>query len=53
VVFPDLVSRWYWFDFRSGRCDLSSDLPYESADVVHRITASALAGWIEHRKSFF
>src|SRR5258708_4164876 len=34
-------------------CDLSSDAPYESAEVVHRITASALAGWIEYRKSFF
>jgi hypothetical protein len=53
VVFPDLVSRWYRFDFRSGRCDLSSDAPYESAGVVHRIAVSALAGWIEHRKSFF
>jgi hypothetical protein len=53
VVFPDLVSRWYRFDFRGGRCDLSGDAPYESAGVVHRIAASALAGWIEHRKSFF
>jgi hypothetical protein len=53
VVFPDLVSRWYRFDFRSGRCDLSSDATYESTDAVHRIAALALTGWIERRKSFF
>ena len=25
----------------------------EPADLVHRIAASALAGWIEHNKSYF
>jgi UDP-MurNAc hydroxylase len=54
VVFPGSESRWHGFkftpesvDFRPGR-ELA-----RSADMVHRIAASALVAWIERRKSFF
>jgi hypothetical protein len=46
--------QWYRFDFASARSRL--DYPEEftdEADIVHRIAASALVGWIRRRRSFF
>ena len=54
VVLPDGEANWYRFEF--GPEDLSLVAGAEAsvpADLVHRIAASALAGWIEHSKSFF
>jgi len=44
---------WYRFDFGGGGFSLSERNGFHPADIVHRIAASALAGWIERRKSFF
>ncbi|MGH7905148.1 MAG: MBL fold metallo-hydrolase [Candidatus Binataceae bacterium] len=54
LVFPDGSIRWRRFDFGARTFDLSvEDRISAPADIVHRIAASALAGWIEKRKSFF
>jgi UDP-MurNAc hydroxylase len=54
LVFPDSSMRWYRFDFGAQRSGLSSGSELDApADIAHRIGASALAGWIERRKSFF
>ncbi len=54
VVMPDGGTRWYRFDFSTRQPVLSTGWsPPARADIVHRIAASALAGWIERRKSFF
>jgi L-ascorbate metabolism protein UlaG (beta-lactamase superfamily) len=50
LVFPDDSTSWYRFDLAHipVRVEGSGE-----ADVVHRIAASALVGWIERKKSFF
>jgi len=54
LVFPDSTIRWYRFDFSGRSVGLTSGLKLSGpVDTVHRIAASALAGWIERRKSFF
>jgi UDP-MurNAc hydroxylase len=54
LVFPDGAERRFDIDFTTGRprvCEVSAGGP--EADLVHRIGASALAGWAERRRSFF
>jgi L-ascorbate metabolism protein UlaG (beta-lactamase superfamily) len=54
LVFPDGIERRFDIDFTTGRtqlCEVGERGP--EADLVHRISASALAGWAEHRRSFF
>ena len=54
VVLPGRATRWYRFDFASEPGGFStSDGPGASSDLVHRVAASALCGWIARRKSFF
>ena len=50
IVFPDASASWYRFDFAQipVRLDRSGE-----ADVVHRIAASALVGWMQRKRSFF
>jgi UDP-MurNAc hydroxylase len=50
IVFPDESASWYRFDL--GNVPVRLERSGE-AEVVHRIAASALVGWIERRKSFF
>jgi UDP-MurNAc hydroxylase len=54
LVFPEGAERRFDVDFsadppRLGEAGVASP----EADLVHRIAASALAGWAEHRRSFF
>jgi UDP-MurNAc hydroxylase len=54
LVFPDGTERRFDIDFTTGQaqlCEVGAGGP--EADLVHRISASALAGWAEHRRSFF
>ncbi|MGQ0662215.1 MAG: MBL fold metallo-hydrolase [Pseudomonadota bacterium] len=51
VVFPDEGSVWYRFEFGPERIELATGTA--EADMVHWIAASALAAWIERKKSFF
>jgi L-ascorbate metabolism protein UlaG (beta-lactamase superfamily) len=54
LIFPDSTIRWYRFDFSGRSAGLTCELKLSGpVDTVHRIAASALAGWIERRKSFF
>lgn len=54
VVFPDGATKWYRFEFDPETVRLLSGPEAEgTADMVHQIAASALAGWIEHTKSYF
>lgn len=53
VVYPEGASEWYRFEFDERGVRASSSPEAGPADVVHRIAASALAGWISHEKSFF
>ncbi len=54
LVFPDGTTTWYRFDFTSRPPSLTIGKEGKGwADVVHRIAASALAGWTERSKSFF
>lgn len=62
LVFPDGVERRFDLDFaaepRAGEgatdlCKVEGDAQAPEADLVHRIAASALAGWAERRRSFF
>jgi L-ascorbate metabolism protein UlaG (beta-lactamase superfamily) len=50
IVFPDESACWYRFDLARVPVRLERS---NEADMVHRIAASALVGWIERRKSFF
>jgi len=52
LVFPDGETRWYRFDFGVNPVRLGTG-PRADADIVHKIAASALAQWIEHKKSYF
>jgi UDP-MurNAc hydroxylase len=54
TVFPDDSICWYRFDFAADPprwADGRGAGP--ESDLVHRIAASALAGWATHRRSFF
>jgi UDP-MurNAc hydroxylase len=54
LVFPDDTERRFDIDFATGRtqlCEVGEGGP--EADLVHRISASALAAWAERRRSFF
>jgi hypothetical protein len=54
LVLPDSTIRWHRFDFSARSTGLTSGLKLSGpVDTVHRIAASALAGWMERRKSFF
>jgi UDP-MurNAc hydroxylase len=54
IIFPDGETDHHRFDFDIDAVRIlggpAADAP---ADVTHAIAASALAAWIEHRKSFF
>ena len=54
LVFPDETERSFDLDFGADPPRLSETRDARpEADLVHRIAASALAGWAEHRRSFF
>ena len=54
LVFPDETERSFDVDLGADPPRLSeARVPGPEADLVHRIAASALAGWVEHRRSFF
>ncbi len=57
IVFPDGATHWYRFEFRREGLRLitgeSADSADSAADIVHRIAASALVGWLEYKNSFF
>jgi UDP-MurNAc hydroxylase len=54
LVFPDNTERRFDLDFTVDPPRLSKAcVGAPEADLVHRIAASALAGWAEHRRSFF
>jgi len=54
LVLPGPADRWYRFDFASARSRVDDQEGFTNeADIVHRIAASALAGWIGRRRSFF
>lgn len=54
IVFPDTYVRWFEFEFApDGPQVTTRDHRSVDADLVHRIAASALLGWIAHDKSFF
>ncbi len=54
VVFPDGDTRWHQYRFGDGPAPvLTGRGEAPEADLVHRITASALVGWVEHARSFF
>jgi hypothetical protein len=54
VALPGSAVQWYRFDFASARSRLDYNQEFtDEADIVHRIAASALAGWIGRRRSFF
>jgi UDP-MurNAc hydroxylase len=54
LVFPDDTERHFDLDFTADPPRLSEACAgVPEADLVHRIAASALAGWAEHRRSFF
>ena len=54
VIFPDQSTMAYDLDFgeKPPRLAMGNYRRAES-DMVHHIAASALVGWIEHKKSFF
>ncbi|MFQ5984093.1 MAG: MBL fold metallo-hydrolase, partial [Alphaproteobacteria bacterium] len=53
VVFPGGRVAWYCIDFGHDAPGLSREEAAPNTDAIHKIAASALVGWIEHRKSFF
>ncbi len=54
LVFPDGGERRFDVDFSADPPRLAeANVAAPEADLVHRIAASALAGWAEHRRSFF
>ena len=54
IIFPDQSTTAYDFDFgvKPPRFSMENCRRVEP-DMIHRIAASALVGWIEHKKSFF
>lgn len=54
LVFPDGAERRFDLDFGADPAEFAEAGAEErEADLVHRIAASALAGWAEHSRSFF
>jgi beta-lactamase family protein len=54
IVFPQGRAAHYCIDFGGHGPRLITGAPAaEPADMVHRIAASALLDWLEHRKSYF
>ena len=54
IVFADGATDWYRFDFDAPQVRVVTGTePARPADMVNRIAASALAGWIADEKSFF
>ena len=54
IVFPQDETRTYRFEFDESDVRLVTDESAgEPADMIHRIAASALVGWMEYSKSFF
>ena len=55
VVFPDGPTRWFQYRFDGAGVEVVTGAGEAPADahLVHRIAASALAGWVEHSRSFF
>ncbi len=54
LVFPDGVERHFDLDCSADPPQLDEIVVGEpDADLVHRIAASALASWADHRRSFF
>ncbi|HEY8216923.1 MAG TPA: MBL fold metallo-hydrolase [Acidimicrobiia bacterium] len=54
LVFPDETERSFDVDCTADPPRLSDAGPaLPEADLVHRIAASALASWVEHRRNFF
>ena len=53
IVFPDGALSWFRFEFGPDRPHLQETESALEADLVHKIAASALLDWLEHRRSFF
>lgn len=54
IVLPGGETNWYRLEFDSEEVSLVAGAEADGpADLVHRVAASALAGWIKHSKSFF
>lgn len=53
IVFPEGSPEWFRFQFDQDEVRITCAATAPSADIVNRIAASALAGWIAHEKSFF
>lgn len=53
VVYPEGASDWYRFAFDADGVRIAMGTEAPPADIVNRIAASPLAGWIAHEKSFF
>jgi len=54
IVFAEGAPEWYRFDFDEHAVRIvTGEEAAAAADIVNRIAASALAGWIAHDKSFF
>ena len=54
IVFPRSKNKSYRFEFGDSDVRLvTGNQAEEPADMTHRITASALVGWMEYTKSFF
>ena len=54
IVFPQAETRTYRFEFGESEVQLVTDSKAGApADMIHRIAASALVGWIDYSKSFF
>jgi UDP-MurNAc hydroxylase len=54
IVFPEGPPDWHRFEFDDDAVRVTTGLEEAApADVVNRIAASALAGWIAREKSFF
>ena len=54
LIFPGGEERWHRFEFEEGSPRFAEGTgAAPPADLVHRIAASALVGWMERRKSFF
>lgn len=54
IVLPGGETNWYRLEFDPEEVSFVAGAEAAGpADLVHRIAASALAGWIEHSKSFF
>jgi hypothetical protein len=54
IVFAEGPPAWYRFEFDDDAVHIGTEAHAAApADVVHRIAASALAGWIAGEKSFF